>query len=240
MSVAHAAAVESGQAASVETYIRMTHALGMRASLAVEDPRRRSNRPGQDIVHSAMGEVEVTHLRRPGVEVRLDHPFQHYHFAGRADVLGWDFAGRDLLHIENRTRFPDLQEAAGSYNAKREYLPGVLAERLGLRGGWRSVTHVMAGLWSAEVIHLARIRKQSLLAICPDSSNSFGAWWSGDRPPTGVTSTFILFDPRTDVGRARRFVDLGDLGTVRHRFRGYADAAEALEISERPGRRDSG
>jgi transcriptional regulator with XRE-family HTH domain len=229
ISVAHVAAVESGQAASFETYVRVVHALGMKASLDITNPRRRADRPSQDFVHSAMGELELAVLRRSGVEFRLDHPFQRYHFAGRADLLGWDLAGRDLIHIENRTRFPDLQDAAGSYNAKREYLPGVLAERLGLRGGWRSVTHVMAALWSAEVLHVVRIRRHSLLSICPDPSDAFESWWSRSPPPSGVTSTFVLLDPRPDIGRARRFIDLGGAPTARPRYRGYADAARALQ-----------
>ena len=57
--------------------------------------------------------------------------------AGRADLLGWDVASRSLLHVENRTRFPNIQDAMGSYNAKRQYLPGVIADRLGLRGRLR-------------------------------------------------------------------------------------------------------
>jgi hypothetical protein len=44
-------------------------------------------------------------------------------------------------------RFANLQDAFGSYNAKRRYLPGVLAERLGLRDGWQVVTNVIAALW---------------------------------------------------------------------------------------------
>lgn len=79
------------------------------------------------------GEFEAGHLRRLGLSVSLDEPYQHYQFAGRADLLAWDPARRTLLHVENRTRFPNTQEAFGAYHAKRTYLARVLAERLGGR-----------------------------------------------------------------------------------------------------------
>jgi hypothetical protein len=75
-----------------------------------------------------MGEAEARALARPGRTIAIDEPYPHYQFAGRADVLAWE--DRDLLHIENRTQFPNLQDAAGSYNAKRQYLARSLAEGL--------------------------------------------------------------------------------------------------------------
>jgi hypothetical protein len=44
---------------------------------------------------------------------------QFYQFAGRADVVAWNVEERALLHIEIRTRFPDLQEMAGSTSVSR-------------------------------------------------------------------------------------------------------------------------
>jgi hypothetical protein len=225
------AKAESGEAVSLETYVRLSEALHLRPELTFANPRRRQDRTELDVVHAAMGECEVAHLRGFGVELRLDHPFQHYHFAGRADVVAWDPGRRAFLHTENRTRFPDLQEAAGAYNVKREYLPGVLAERLGVRGGWRSVTHVMAALWSAEVLHAVRLRTESFRALCPNDMSAFEAWWSGSPPTDGISSTFVLLDPRRHVGEARRFVGLDEAITVRARYRGYADAAAALRDS---------
>ena len=86
-------------------------------------------------------------------------------------------SGENLLHIENRTRFPNLQEAAGSYNAKRQYLAGSVADRAGTGPrGWRSVTHVMACLWSAEVLHEVRLRRATFGALCPDPPDALHAW----------------------------------------------------------------
>jgi hypothetical protein len=179
-----------------------------------------------------MGEVLAARLAGYGFSVAIDEPYQHYQFAGRADLLAWDLASRSLLHVENRTRFPNLQDAIGSYNAKRRYLPAVMADRLGMRGGFRSVTNVMAGLWSSEVIHVARLRAATFAAICPDDEAALNAWWSGTAPAAGApTSAFVLFDPGTlATPRRSTFVGLERVlrSSVRPRYRGYADAVEAL------------
>ena len=173
--------------------------------------------------------------QRPGVHIAIDEPYQHYQFAGRADVLAWD--AENLLHIENRTRFPNLQEAAGSYNAKRQYLAPSIAQRLDLGPrGWRSVTHVMACLWSSEVIHVLRLRLASFEALCPDTPEAFEAWFAGDRPgQPGVTSALVLLDPAVEPGsRMRVTVGLAELARVKPRYRGYADAAESLRRALSP------
>jgi hypothetical protein len=121
----------------------VTTGLGLWPGLTASDPRKRHLSQGreQDFVHAAMGELEAKRFRSHGFGVAIDDPYQHYQFAGRADVVAWDLARRALLHIENRTRFPDIQGALGSYAAKRSYLAEVLAERLGISGGrWHSVT----------------------------------------------------------------------------------------------------
>jgi hypothetical protein len=170
-----------------------------------------------------------------GLEVALDDPFQHYQFAGRADVLAWSRDERALLHVENRTRSPNLQETFGSYNTKRRYLPAIAAERLGVRRGWASVTNVVLALWSSEVLHELRIHPASFRAVCPDSIDDFATWWSGIVPPAGTpSSTFALFDPvaGSRAGR-RRFVGLDAAAEVRPRYRGYADALDALGVGRR-------
>ena len=114
--------------------------------------------------------------------------------------------------------------------AKRRYMPSVIAERLGVRGGFRVVTNVIVALWSSEVLHVVRRHRPSFSAICPHGPEQFAAWWSGQPPAVGVvSSSIILFDP-VDGGRAdrRRFVGLEEVPTVRPRYRGYADAVEAL------------
>jgi hypothetical protein len=175
-----------------------------------------------------MGELQASRLRDLGYQVSIDEPYQHFQYAGRGDVVAWSIEREAVLHIENRTRFPDLQSVAGSYNAKRMYLPMVLAERLGLRGGFRCEAHVMAGLWSAEVIHSVRMRPASFQAICRDPAWEFEAWWRGGRPDQRRTSTFILFNPFAS-GRQARWVGLdAALTTARPRVRGYAEAAERL------------
>ena len=223
--------IEAGETASLESYARLGVALGMRPALSYIDERGRPSRSlgdSADFVHAAMGELEARALARPGRTISIDEPYQHYQFAGRADLLAWE--GRDLLHIENRTRLPNLQDAAGSYNAKRQYLARALAEQAGIGPtGWRSVTHVMACLWSAEVLHVLRMRSATFGALCPHSPEGLQAWLAGAAPEPGVTSSLVVLDPLVAFGSRRRTVAaLADVPRLDPRYRGYAEAAEAL------------
>jgi transcriptional regulator with XRE-family HTH domain len=233
ISTTHVHRAESGDVVSIEALVRIGVALGLSPSIDFGDKRRRSAAAYEtaDFVHAAMGEVEVRALARPDRTVGIDEPYQHYQFAGRADVLAWDL--ENLLHIENRTRFPNLQEAAGAYNAKRQYLARALGERLGLGPrGWRSVTHVMACLWSSEILHSLRLRQATFQAMCPDPPDALSAWLRGDVPPEGVTSSLVILDPTVPLGsRKRTIATLGDLPRLEPRHRGYADAAAALRRS---------
>jgi transcriptional regulator with XRE-family HTH domain len=224
---------EAGHCASLDTYARLFHALGLRFEFDLTNRRTRAVPPASDLVHAAMGEVEAARLRALGFDVAIDEPYQHYQFAGRADVVAWSSSDRALLHIENRTRFPSLQEAAGSYNAKRAYLGAVLAERLGIRGGFGSETHVLVALWSAELLHTVRLRRATFTSLCPDTIGRFEAWWSGHPPAARRSSAFVLLDPFA-TGRMRLYVDLKTaVGTARPRVRDYAEAARRV-ASGRP------
>jgi transcriptional regulator with XRE-family HTH domain len=220
--------VESGRPASVATYVRLQEALGLRLEIAFVDPRRRQPLAGReiDLVHSAMGEQQADRLRALGYSVGVDEPYQHYQFAGRADVVAWDLAARALLHIENRTRFPDLQQASGAWNAKRSYPASELAARLGV-GRWASVTHTMAVLWSAEALHVLRTRQATFRSLCPDAADAFRAWWSTGAPASGITSSLVVFDPCASR-RQRLFVDLDEALAIKPRHRDYADLAHRL------------
>jgi hypothetical protein len=222
--------LEAGDRGSLEAYARVATALGLRPELTAVDPRKRSDwAPRQeDPVHAAMGEVVARRLRSRGFTAAIDEPYQHYQFAGRADVLAGELERRALLHIENRTRFPNIQDALGSYNAKRAYLPAVLAGRLGIeRAGWDSVTHVLVVLWSAEALHAVRMHFDTFRSGCPDPATDFEGWWRGDPPSTGrLSSSLIVLDPR--AGQRREFVGIDEPGALRSRYRGYADAAAAV------------
>jgi transcriptional regulator with XRE-family HTH domain len=228
---------EAGGVLTLESYARLATALGLRPSLDLADPRSRAgNRApndSADLVHAAMGELEARAIRQPGRTLAIDEPYQHYQFAGRADVLAWD--RENLLHIENRTQFPNLQEAAGAYNAKRQYLAGSLGNRAGIGPrGWRSVTHVMACLWSSEVLHAIRLRRASFDALCPDPPDALLAWLRGDPPAGGMTSTLVVLDPLVPFGSRRRTIaSMDEPPRLDPRHRGYADAAEALRQAGR-------
>jgi transcriptional regulator with XRE-family HTH domain len=231
--------VESGDAATLESYARLGIALGQRPSIAFVEEHgpaaTAATRRGdaEDFVHAAMGEAEARALAGRGCTTSIDEPYQHYQFAGRADVLAWN--ERDLLHIENRTRFPNIQDAAGSYNAKRQYLARSLAERLNLGPrGWRSVTHVMACLWSAEVLHVLRLRSATFAALCPDPPDQLTAWLAGRAVAGGVTSALVVLDPLVAFGSRRRTIaPLVDVPRLDPRYRGYAEAAELLRRGSR-------
>jgi transcriptional regulator with XRE-family HTH domain len=236
LSAAGIHAMEHGRPATLRTYAAVALALDLEARIDLIDPRKRANSVrAEDPVHASMGEALAARLSSHGFEIAIDEPFQHYQFAGRADILAWDSGSRALLHVENRTRFPNVQDAFGSYNTKRRYLPEVIAKRIGLRGGFVSVSHVVAGLWSAEVLHVIRIRPASFRTVCPDGSGSFEAWWSGSPPPPGpATSAFVLFDPiRSNATMRRPFIALEHAvaTSVRPRYRGYAHAVNALRAT---------
>jgi transcriptional regulator with XRE-family HTH domain len=223
-------AVEAGRPAALETYVRLARALRLRPELAVLDPRRHANATAhdEDPVHAAMGEIEAAHFRGLGLEIGIDEPFQHFQHAGRADVIVWSHKKAVLLHIENRTRFPNLQEAFGSFNNKRAYLGPELATRFGVVR-WRSETHVIVALWSAEALHQIRLHRASFGAVCADASTAFESWWRGDPPAAGRTSALLVFDPAKGSRRdCVRWVGFDNTLTVRPRYRDYADALAAL------------
>jgi transcriptional regulator with XRE-family HTH domain len=229
MSPAFLYAIEAGMSGSIEAAARIASVLGWHAEMHLVNPRKKAGTDegrDSDTVHSAMGEFEAAHLSRLRFGLGIDEPYQHFQFAGRADLVGWDLDARALLHVENRTRFPDLQAVAGSYNAKRAYLAAEVGARLGVKE-WASQTHVIAGLWSAEVLHVLRLRTESFRALCPNSLEPFASWWAGQPPGNGSISTFIVLDPLA-TGRRRPFIGLEDALAVRPRYRGYADAADQL------------
>ena len=231
ISIGYVSEIEAGLPVSLETYARVLTALDLPLDLAADRRERRSAPNGQDIVHSAMGELEARRLHSFGFEVAIDEPYQHYQFAGRADVVAWDRGARALLHIENRTQFPNVQEALGSFGSKRAYLGAVLAERLDIgREGWASETHVIAALWSGEVVRAVGARETTFRVACPDSNDAFEQWWSGT--PSGlpqVSVVFALLDPASAVREAYRFASLDRLQS-RPRYANYAAAARALDV----------
>jgi hypothetical protein len=221
--------IEAGGSGSAEAAARIGHALGLRVTLEMIDPRRRADQRATlsaDPVHSAMGEFETAHLHGHGLATGVDEPYQHYQFAGRADIVSWDVPRAALLHIENRTRFPDFQDMAGAFNAKRAYLAESIGARLGVRR-WRSETHVIAGLWSSEVLHALRMRTASFQALCPDGRAGFDAWWRGEPPTSGTSSALVVLDPLA-TARQRAYIGLDEALSARPRYHGYADAAARL------------
>lgn len=219
--------LERGEPSSLDLAVRCLGALGFRLEVDAVDPRKSTQatkRRTEDPVHAAMGELEASTLRAHGFRVAIDEPYQHFQFAGRADVVAWTVKPATLIHLENRTQFPNHQEAAGAFNAKKAYLAGELANRLGV-GRFVSVTHVMVCLWSAEVLHSLRIHPETFRALGPDPAAAFERWWSGTTPAVGTSATVAVMDPFASE-RQRQWIDLeAALDGARPRYRGYAEAA---------------
>jgi hypothetical protein len=173
-----------------------------------------------------MGELEARHLQSLGIPTGIDEPYQHFQFAGRADLVAWDVAARALLHIENRTRFPDFQDMAGSFNAKKAYLAEAIGARVGV-DRWASQTHVIAALWTSEVLHALRMRRESFRSLCPDPTDAFVGWWDAQPPTTGIHSVLVVLDPIAH-GRQRQWIGLDDALSARPRRAGYAEVAASL------------
>ena len=231
LSAAAIHAIEAGRAASLDSYARIAHAFAVQldVNLASDRSRATAQRHDEDLVHAAMGELEARILRGHGFELALDEPYQHFQFAGRADLVAWDRQRRALLHIENKTRLPNVQEALGSFAAKRAYLGPVLAKRLRV-GQWRSETHVIVALWSAEILHVLRLRRATFDAACPDPPDAFAAWRAVRPPSAGRTSAIVVLDPLAS-GRQRAWICLAEAGGARARHRDYAAALAALRAA---------
>jgi len=222
-------AVEGGRVGSVETYVRLAIGLGLTPFFELLDRKRPAPSRAMDPVHAAMTEAIATRLGSHGFEVGIDEPYQHFQFAGRADLVAWDREARAFLHCEQRTRLDDVQAIAGAFNAKRNYLAPILAQRLAIGGSFRSVSHVLVLLWSAEVLHPLRLRTSSMVALAPGGDAPFGAWWNGHPPERGGAG-LVVFDPLPG-GRSdrQRWIDLEAAAKgVRPRYRGYADALAVL------------
>jgi transcriptional regulator with XRE-family HTH domain len=219
--------LESGRAGTLASYAAVASALGLRAELHLLDARRIAAPRIADPVHSLMGEVEAALLAGHGFAVTLDEPFQHYQFAGRADLLAISADRRALLHIENRTRFPNLQEAFGRYNAKRAYLAASVAQRLAFPRGFEAVSHVIVALWSSEVLHVLRLRTASFEAICPDRPDVLLGWFAGRPPASGVTSALLVLDP-IERSRGRRWIGMAESLKAEPRYRGYSETVDAM------------
>ena len=237
VSAAMVQAVEAGSASSLDGYVRFALALGLAPRFTLSPDRAAQQIRAADPVHSFMGEVQAEQIGGTPRIVRPDEPYQHYQFAGRADLVGYDPINRSLLHIENRTRFPDVQGFAGAFNQKRVYLAPQMAERFGIRGvagGFRSIAHVVVALWSAEVLHALRLRTATFTAIAPDAPLAFEAWWDRRAPEPGTTTSLVIFDPLPGERHSRRrWVGLSEVRRVEPRYRDYAEALSALRAAGR-------
>jgi transcriptional regulator with XRE-family HTH domain len=248
--------VETGARGSLEMYVRLAEVLDATLEVDLRTRPTEGSRPidaadetgshltaptshagsGEgDLVHAVMGEQFIGLLAPHGFRCGVDEPWRQYQYAGRADVTAWDLLRRALLHAENRTGFPDIQDSVGRFNGKRAYLAASSWERMGMAGPPRVETHVMVALWSAEVLDAIRAYPGTFRAVCPDPPDAFLAWLAGKPPTTGVTSSLVLFDP-FEMRARERFASLEvALRSAKPRVSGYAAAAEMLR-ARRPAR----
>ena len=89
---------------------------------------------------------------------------------------------------------------------------------------------MIAALWSAEVLHVLRLRRATFRSTCPDPADAFAAWLVGRPPPSGRASTLVVLDPAA-AGRQRRWIDIGECDRSRPRYRDYAIALAAIRAA---------
>lgn len=244
VAVASVQRIEAGARGSLEMYVRLADALdaGLGIDLAgrmlgVDPPIGSSETPpagllvrhdATDIVHAAMAEQEVNAVAGPGIGVGVDEPWQHYRFSGRADVVAWHARRRALLHIENKTRIPDVQDAIGRFNSTRTYLAGAVWERLAMVGPPVVETHVLVALWSSEILDVLRRHPGTFGAAFPSPAEAFSAWWSGRVAESGISTSLVLLDPFATGGQSQFATLTEALEGIRPRVSGYAAAADLL------------
>jgi hypothetical protein len=123
-----------------------------------------------------------------------------------------------------------VQDALGSFAAKRAYLGAELAARLGVRS-WLSETHIFAGLWSTEVVGSMRRHRSSLEALSPDpASEVFARWWSGESAVEGRHVGVILLNPVTRRAGTARWTTMQRALDTRSRHSSYSAAARAIDV----------
>ncbi len=216
--------LESGRPGALSTYLRIADVLGLRLTWNLD--ALGAAMETEDAVHAVMAEVQA---RRFGVDQRqvlIDEPYQRFRFGGRADLVVVDRSRRALEHSENKTRIVNVGELSGSYNAKCLWLAGHVAERCGVRR-FTSESHVLVLLWSEEVLAVARSLPSTLVALGPQGTRPFEAWWSGS-PLAGAHRGLVVFDP-IDRGTSQpQWASLEQALGARARYQGYADAYQEL------------
>jgi hypothetical protein len=222
-----AAKAEAGRTASLLTYQRLADALSL--DLLLDIVSSTVHVDAEDAVHAAIGEVLARRFGLPPRDVLLDHPYQHFRFAGRGDLVVVDRTLLAISHSEHKTRIPNIGELSGTYNAKCRWLSADVGGSLGIRA-FRSETHTLVLLWSDEVVSVARSRVATLDALGRDGTAPFDAWWAG-RPLPGRHRGLVVFDPVDRGPTVPRWAGLHEALDSRPRYRGYADALAELRVA---------
>jgi transcriptional regulator with XRE-family HTH domain len=81
--------IEAGEPATLEGYARIAVALEIEPEFTFAARRSTAVVRDADPVHAAMGEVEAQQFGGHAFPVRLDEPYQHDQFAGRADLVAF-------------------------------------------------------------------------------------------------------------------------------------------------------
>ena len=220
--------IEAGQPGSLDAFARLAVALGRTARLELIDPRRRDMRPISArilCIRPWASSKRPTSGRSASTWVLMSLISTTSSRDARISLHGTSTRGlcctsRTGLDSPTSRRWPALSTRNGPT------WPPTSPTRAGVPS-WRSETHVIAALWSSEVLHALRLRTSSFRALCPDSPETFSEWWAGRPPKAGATSTIIVLDPLASPKR-RAFVGLDDALGARPRYRGYADAAVML------------
>ncbi len=221
--------IDAGQPGSIDSYARLATALGLDLFDSGDQSRGSDDtHRDQDPVHAAMGEVEAKHLRRLGYVVRMDEPYQHFRFAGRADSWPgtWGAAPSCISRTERASRTSRTRSAVTTESARTSVAcwPSVSGSPKG--GAARRMRSSRSGHpRSFEACACASNRSWPSVRTMSRSSPHGGQ----ANPAAGRHTTLVILDP-VDFGRRDQasFIGLADLGRAEPRYTGYAEAVATL------------
>lgn len=218
--------LESCAAATVDMVVtaRLLDALGLRATVDINDFRLDDRRRQNDGVHAVLSGSCARHLERRHWLPRLEVMIGDQAPLGWIDLLGFREVDRALLVQETKADLPDmggLQRSIAFY----ERSAVTVARRL----GWepRTVSVLVVVLDSESVAHRLADNREIVRRSFPAPVPEMAAWLADPARPRPEGWTLGTHDP---ASRETAWLRPTMLGTRRRppAYRDYADAARRL------------
>jgi transcriptional regulator with XRE-family HTH domain len=218
--------IESGAATSVDlvTAGRLFAALGLRASVAVDDFRLDDRRRQRDGVHAKLNGFSAARHERAAWQTATELLIGNNEPRGWIDLLAFREADRALLVQETKADIPDfggLQRSVAFY----ERMAPAVAQRL----GWypESVAVLVVVLDSATVARRLADNRELVRRAFPASIREMSAWLADPECPMPQGWAIGTCDPASRSAEWLRPTTLGSRRST-PAYRDYADAASRL------------